>query len=550
MTLNSLLSSIDFIGVTPQLYHNERMNHKSLFGGIISIIISISILSFSFYFFYVLISKNSFTIYENNIKNPSSTKQWGDDFSIIVLDKYLNILDNANRLFDISASIFTDQRIKLNNGSVISNTVMNDVNVSECQISNWTNFLLWRDEKLINSSTCFSPNNQNLNSTGVFGATGYTGIVFWIHFCANDTSINKTDCFSIEEIKETLDNVFVYVKFLNYYFDHNVYRNYVFPYVYSELLQGSSSVYKRQWYEFQNHNYISDNGLIFTMAKSTNVTVLASGYNSIDLRMHTTVNNTFFAVSLNMLDTEHQIHRSYYKVQNLLADCGGILKAILIIGQSLTFIQSNLLYFQEVIDCDANYRLLQNDYERRSRFLYKFKLPSLQPKNDHKNLNMHSQGDILANSNSNSNMFGGNSAMNLKITNHHYSKNQIENKNVLYPKKTQLIGRNTTTRIPVKISLSFKDVINPMLFFAPRKYCHHSDMSVRVFSRLLAIMMRQLSVTQIINSINRFERAERVLLDKKPMHSKSFLNFNSNKEEVDDLKALDLVLNEALYKRQ
>ena len=46
-------------------------------------------------------------------------------------------------------------------------------------------------------------NNNKINSTGSYGETGYTGIVFWISLCMNNSF--KNDCYPLEVSKKILD---------------------------------------------------------------------------------------------------------------------------------------------------------------------------------------------------------------------------------------------------------------------------------------------------------------------------------------------------------
>lgn len=242
--MRHFLLSLDFMGITPFLVVKGNFCYKSVLGGIISILVVLSIFGFGMYFSILFILRKSFTIYTNDEKINNTFILWKhDDFSIIVFDKYFNEIPDSDRIFTIYANSWTDKRIMDNNGQIKSETVVIPVELTQCDVSTFEHKELWRDEKLINKSTCFSKNaeEKNVNSTGVFGSTGYTGIVFWIHLCTNST--NKTDCYPFEKSKKILENVFVYVKFLDYYFNHNSITNFSIPYIYSELIQASSSNY-------------------------------------------------------------------------------------------------------------------------------------------------------------------------------------------------------------------------------------------------------------------------------------------------------------------
>ncbi len=269
--ISTFLRYCDFIGVSPRIYYNGNFRFKTQTGGLLSILLSIFLIIISSYFIYIFLSKNSFTLYENLLTIPRAHKIFRkEDFSIILLDKYFHKIENSSQIYSIYADIWTDKRY-YEDGILQSKTNITPVSIEQCNITKYEKFELWKNEKLINDSICFSEEaiESNINSTGVYGETGYTGIVFWISMCTNSSI--KNNCYPIEKSKEILDNVFVYVKILDIYFDHGDLNNNAINYIHSELIQASSSVYKRVWYLFREVEYISDEGILFMEEKKKKI---------------------------------------------------------------------------------------------------------------------------------------------------------------------------------------------------------------------------------------------------------------------------------------
>ncbi len=349
--------------------YREHFCNKTFFGGLLSILIFLIISILFINFFLIFALRKKYTIYDSETKLGKATRYWKpEDFSIIILDKYFNQIEESERYFEIDAEIWTDKRITLDNGTVISETVIVPIELTKCNILNYSNFDLWRDEKLINDSTCFSNSiiKQKANSTGNFGGTGYTGIVIWIHLCNNDTTKNKTYCYSKEKSKEKLENIFIYVKFFDYYFEHDSYDNISTPYIYSELIQASSSSYKRIWYQFQKILYKTDKGILFDDIDTKDFVTLSSSYNSIDLRTESTVKDSFSAVSLNMEDNTKIIEKEYYKFQELCADLGGIINFIFFVAKVLNYFFTINIYYHNIINKNINNFLPKSAIKRIS----------------------------------------------------------------------------------------------------------------------------------------------------------------------------------------
>ncbi len=347
----------DFLGIVPFFMYKEQFCNKTILGGILSICVSLAISVLGVYLFLIFVLRKKYTIYDSETKLGKATRTWTpEDFSIIVLDKYFNKIEESERYFGLSAEIWTDKRITLENGTVISKTIIEDIGLQKCNITNYKSFDLWRDEKLINESTCFSDDiyAHYGNSTGNFGGTGYTGIVIWIHLCNNDTSKNITNCYPRDISKAKLENIFIYVKFFDYYFKHDEFDNMSNPYIYSELVQASSSTYKRIWYEFQKIQYRTDIGFVFDNINTKEFVSLSSSYNSIDLRTSSTVKDSFSVLSLNMVDNTKTIKKEYYKFQELCADLGGLINLIFFIGKFLNYCFTINLYYMSIINENIN----------------------------------------------------------------------------------------------------------------------------------------------------------------------------------------------------
>jgi hypothetical protein len=239
---------------------------------------------------------------------------------------------------------------------------MENIELDKCNVS--TNFKsnsnLWENEKFINDTICMKP-NQDFNSSGLFGDNGYTGLVFWIHRCQNTTL--KANCLPSEEIDRILVNVFFYVRFTDYYFNHKLIGDTGVPYIFADTVQASSTAYKRVWYNFQNTEYISDYGYIFTDNFINNYTTYGSKDSSVDLRLQedTTIPGSFAVISLNMHPMKKVYQRKYYKAQNMIADLGGLFKGILLLAAIINYYFSERLYFHELIEYNSNSVIVEDD---------------------------------------------------------------------------------------------------------------------------------------------------------------------------------------------
>ena len=533
--MKKLFKEIDIMGISPKLYYKNHIKHKSVFGGIISFIFYCIIIFLLCYFSNLFFFRKNFTIYENIEKKKLLSKKWtNDEFSIIVLDKYFNNIEEHERIYEVYADIWTDTREINENGTVQSKTVIKQLEVEKCNISKFKNKELWKNEKLINDSYCFTSDAKNLllNTTGTYGETGYTGIVIWVRFCTNDT--NKNNCYPLEYSKKILENVFVYVKFLDFYFDNEKLKNNAISYIYSELVQSSSSVYKRQWYLFQKIHYNCDYGYLLKVYYKKTYDSLSSSYNSIDQRTNTTIENSFFVISLNMDGSEKIINKKFYKFQDLCADLGGIFNALWLFCLGINYMFSYNKMYENIINRNINnYYLKEYNFKKDINIKTQIILNNNKILSNKKTINFTLK-DYLKKSKSNfgndnsgsGNIIENNKYKNTILTklknNHDFFKfNKGNNSSFInlnqrgdtYKKHKKIFNLfllNLQKKNRLKIPLRQK--INPYYFFCYFKYYNHPNKNIRYFALISSIIRKQLDIENILLITNVIDKLELSLI--------------------------------------
>ena len=519
---SSIIKKCDFIGVSPRIFYKGHFRYKTISGGLLSIMIASFVLSISIYFIHIFLSKKSFTIYENTVTITNPRKIWKkQDLSINVLDKYFNRIENSSKIFSIYANIWSDIRY-YENGEYKSKTEINEVPIEICNISSFEEQKsIWKNEKFINESFCFSKESidNKINSTGTYGDTNYTGIVFWISLCTNNS--NKNDCYPFEESKKILDNVFIYVKILDYYFDHNIIGNNIIPYIKSDLIQASASIYKREWFLFQEVEYITDEGQIFSKNKENNIQIFSSFYNSVDNRDNPTIDNSFFALSLNMEGNKKIIKRKYYKMQNLLSDINGFFQIVYFI---LTMI--NYIYcFNKM-----NEEIINNNICNYIDFKYDNVIHNLSP-----NSSFNKSSLFLMNKNQNQKRHFTILDLKRKYSQTVVKSDEKKTKTFIsftpinFIKKEKINDIDESDKNIIEIikkkmnskhfKLKFLQIFNPLLFFYPQKYFRSKNNMMKSFAFIEEIILHQLDINQILHKFNFIEKFEISFLSNKKRRS-------------------------------
>lgn len=458
----NLITNLDFLGTKPVFFINGKTSSQTIFGGLLSLISALIILASSGYFIQMLFSRSSFSVILSEDFNPKPIKSWNEpEFSVMLQNRLLADIPDKNRIYGITAQTWCNKPVPQSDGTTKQVTEILPVKLEKCDVKkNFANSTeLWRDQKLINDSYCITP-GQNISSIRLFGENDYCGVVFWIHKCQNSTT--KQDCYPDDIITKELQNIFVLTRFRDYYFDHNLLGETGIPYVYSDLQQASISAYKRAWYLFRNVEYESDEGFILPEGVTNKYTNLAGTREATDLRASPTVPGSFMVISLNMHQLKQKFMRKFYKAQNMVADLGGLLKCVLMLGSILNYYFSEKLYYNQIINSNIY------NYEENELF--------------HENGGVRNRPNIITIHNS------AMSEIN-RVAKIHFNNPRDMISSEL-PRKRRFI-------------LIFKEIILPLFCIKDKSNSHRK---MKLFHELKRIAQEQLDLNSIIKSQNSIDK--------------------------------------------
>lgn len=82
----------------------------------------------------------------------------------------------------------------------------------------------------------------------------------------------------------------------------------------------------------RNNEFKTDDGFVFQDIRTNYFDTLESITESVDLSNNAGAIESFFTMSISISDVKSTYSRSYLKLQNMLADIGGVLKGVLMIA--------------------------------------------------------------------------------------------------------------------------------------------------------------------------------------------------------------------------
>jgi hypothetical protein len=350
---------LDFLGTKPTLNVKGKTGYQTIFGGTLSIMVFVLLITGAVYFINQLLSKTNFNVIQSEEFSPNGFMDWTNtEFAITVVDRFGQQIPDAERIYSIQALWYKYDEVK-NSNIFAMETKIELFNMEYCDLnkhfSNSTN--LWKDEKFLSTSFCI-PRDLTLNTSKTYGSTGNKGVALWLTRCSNSSI--KNDCYSKEEIEYRLENVIVMTRFRNYYFDHKVNGDTGIPYIYTHTPSVSSTVYIRFWYDMQNIEYVTDDSLFLSSSTERQYSILGELKQTTDLTKDTLIPGTFATLLFNMHPMKKNVKKNYYKFQNMLADLGGLFKGVLTIASVINMYFSDKLFYNFIINQNSYSLFEQN----------------------------------------------------------------------------------------------------------------------------------------------------------------------------------------------
>jgi hypothetical protein len=353
------LEFIDFLGKKPTLLIAKQASHKSLLGGVLSLLTLVGLLAGIGYFASILFARKTFNVVGNQQLNLTQSMNLSDyPIAVNIADQFGRHLEDEERLFGVALVWYSFRSIfnPLTNSTVMT-PFIEQIPLEKCnmKINKFDKFKKILEKEPDLHGYCI-PQGLNITLMSPVGYTTTSFMSFWFYRCQNITQLGKTDCLPPDVIEQRLSNFWLASFFIDYYFDHDNLLEPAQPYLRKEAIVSSSSPYlfRDMTLSMKNVDYSSDTNYLIA-----NPEVLE--YNALDAVKDTTTSlkentfpNSFTSITFNMGSIKQIYNRKYYKLQNMLADLGGLMKALITITLNINLYFSNKTFFNKVIDANIN----------------------------------------------------------------------------------------------------------------------------------------------------------------------------------------------------
>jgi hypothetical protein len=267
------------------------------------------------------------------------------------MDATGQLIKESETIFDVQAAyVYYNVTNNLNSGIEEVTYINKRLKLSKCS----QNFSLDSDEykrifknKALNGYYCFEP-NQEFIIKNPFGSNAECGYLnFYVTKC-----FNKTYCKNDTVITKTMSTFTIATNFVGYYVDSS---NYSYPfqeydYIYPDL--STSDYFKRKFIYFTENIFQSDDSLFFKDLKSNSQNIIDETKETFEFTkpfLNTGEEILYnILLSFNTNGFRNIYSRTYYKLQNAIAEVGGFVNVIRIfMGFYISFL-SDFINIHEI----------------------------------------------------------------------------------------------------------------------------------------------------------------------------------------------------------
>ena len=488
---------LDLFGTKPRFLIDGYKSQRSYIGAFISIICCSCVFMFFIYFFEKILSHSKPNMVVSNLIDDLPDKYYfTDDFVFAISLQFPNYTNYVNesiyflKLYDVEYQFLED-----------NSYIFKEKEIPITLCSNYNIKVLPDYFGGLNLKQLYCANFSGYYLEGEYGQKKWRTLNFKFSKCTNFSNYNN--CLNKEEIDKYLQSGYVDIFMTDKMIVPKDFKNPTKIYGKNIFDSINGMDYMDYWIYLKRLEVQTDEGIIFEQIAKTSVL----SFEKTSTMKYSLLDETFLQVILRISINKEIYDRTYMKLQEALANVGGMVKIIFTIGEILNYITKIILYRNYILQFfNMDYFKAIKNNKKNIKYNKLVTIPPLiitnknllnlntennielrdyiQINNSNINLQFHNNSSIIKNQSLQELLSIKNKNGIKKILNNNISKNENKNKN------NQTIFY-TDYNFKVNKNYLYNKVIRRKI----RKY--HS---------ILDIILKKGCCKQIISSIKRFRK--------------------------------------------
>jgi hypothetical protein len=374
-TYSSLMDIFDIYGKSFSLHLFGKAKYKTLIGSLMGLLSLMLMVSVALYFIIDLLERKSMTVIFNEDHTRFPINNLSEVPIMMSLGDFNGITLESEGLFSFDVKMMNYKKVKDADGNSRFGLELVPIKIEKCNI---TKHFLDKPDMFkglsIRSYYCISPGENNLTIYGKLGDTlnGWSFLGIFLNRC--NAKLQK--CLNDTYAESVLGNSALTIAYLSNSINHyNVTSPRMFK-VDTAVLQMSSSIYKNYYYNLKQVIYDTDYGFIFEDHQTEDFFTYNS--QSLDVSMKNTglptIGPNFGYVMIKNSDAVSYYFRAYIKGQAVMANIGGIIKAIMVMAKIISDFLTRRMSYVDLSNSIFKYKIEDNISHNKKAFTTNFSL--------------------------------------------------------------------------------------------------------------------------------------------------------------------------------
>ncbi len=355
-----IIKYLDIISPKPKLFIHSQERYKTVTGGIFSILSVLTISFIALYLAYMTFKRDIIKIVYNETQNEFPNENFFDKPALYVIhDGYGRHYDEPDRYFNLKPvfKYFNKTDILLNKTEPEI-----DKNCNGNYSKYWPKYA--GEIPYTGQYNCINPNDPAIKGKTIYNnygdsKNGFSVLNIHINRCINTTKYKN--CHSPEEIERALSESYVTIGIITNSIDaydlNQVYK----PFLKTIVVPISTTIFKKVYFKFRGVDFMTDEGYVFEELKSEKFTLIEPFTENVDNRKVTEFPGNFVVLTFTNSYVLQKHMRSFPKLQSLVANIGGTIKAILFTATIVENYIVDAIYYIQLSNCIISFDELESE---------------------------------------------------------------------------------------------------------------------------------------------------------------------------------------------
>jgi hypothetical protein len=362
---SSFVEIFDLYGHSFNLHIFGKEKYKTLIGCIISCLSLMLIVSVALYFIVDLFQRKSMTVIYNEDLTKVPSNNLSDTPIMLTLSDYTGQLLETEGIYTLDVNIMNYKNIQLPDGKTYFGLEIVPIKMEKCDLAkHFLGYVEMFKSIEVSKWFCIPPNKYNLTLHGRINdlVNGWSSLNIYVNKC--NPKIEK--CLNSTFSDNLLQNFVTVLAFLSNSIDHYNTTSPNSLKVETITFTMSTSIFKNWFLSLRENNYKTDYGFIFEDFETK--IFFSYDYYFLDVAMANTgiatSGQNMGYISIKSADTVYNYSRAYIKGQAVMANIGGIIKAIMIMAKIVSdFLTHRMSYVDlsnAIFEFDLDEKISQN----------------------------------------------------------------------------------------------------------------------------------------------------------------------------------------------